>query len=79
MPSVEQYDWDKLRPKRPDVRVSHGTVENADNILWRYKKQTPPESTSDKHGEVINALKCSKCEYVATSRANLNDHWLLEH
>lgn len=29
MPSIEQYDWSKLKPKQPESRIIHGTKQFA--------------------------------------------------
>lgn len=49
MPLVEQYDWDKLKPKHTD-NMRDDT--NNDRLYWRYKKKTPPKATSKRHGKV---------------------------
>lgn len=50
MPKVQQYDWGNLKPRLPEVKTTH--VTDADAVYWRYKKKTPPTSTSKKHGAV---------------------------
>lgn len=39
----------------------------------------PPKGWKSKLTALPPPLKCSKCTYVATGRADLNNHWLLEH
>ena len=58
------------------------TNEQMDAQNWRYKKQTPPvDEFADLNGPVItkplpHPLKCSKCDYIATSIKDSKMHWL---
>lgn len=47
MPEIPQYDWSKLQPNKP---VNHSQL-NDNGRYWRYKKLTPPRSTSKKHSK----------------------------
>ncbi len=77
MPKIEQLDWDNLKPKTKDNKKN---FKESDAIYWRYKKQTAPEPTSDKHGEVKPSFfTCSKCKVNTGSRASLKEHWDIEH
>lgn len=50
MPSIEQYDWSKLKPQTSDT--GHKRSPSPDDIYWRYKKKEAPKPTSKKHGKV---------------------------
>jgi hypothetical protein len=77
MPKIKQLNWDKLKPTSSEKSEHYA---NKDNIYWRYKKKTSPESTSPKHGEVrVVVFTCSKCKVEHPNRKALDDHWLLEH
>lgn len=78
MPDVEQYDWDKLKPKSPANQQTHGT---------RNFKTTKfvDAVRGSKNGHIkitrpaLEPFKCSKCSHVAETRKDLDAHWLLEH
>ncbi len=61
------------------------TQQQMNNMNWRYKKKVPPtDEYAHLNGEVKTVkpitlphpLKCSKCEYIATSVKDSKDHWL---
>ena len=77
MPKIEQLNWDKLTPK-PKEKSQH--LKKPENIYWRYKKPTSPESTSDKHSPIITSFfTCSKCKQNLETRQQLKDHYFAEH
>ena len=77
MPKVAQYDWDKLSPKKPATRNTHGTMDFATHQFIEAAKGS--KNGAIKVTKLPNALKCSACEVIAHSRNELNEHWLLEH
>lgn len=61
-------------PKVPERKPSYGELTSKLTKLHNM-------SADRKYHEakLPNALKCSKCTYVATSRTDLDLHWLDEH
>jgi hypothetical protein len=59
------------------------THQQMNAMNWRYKKnEVPTDEFAHLNGEVKvikplpHPLKCSKCDYIATSVADSKQHWL---
>lgn len=79
MPQVPQRplsygeQLNKLRPTRTII-----CIKGTRDVATSEESKTPGNGVV-KVSRLSHPLKCSQCEYVATSRASLNKHWLDEH
>lgn len=78
-------------PQIPKRQLSYGEIleqqrKYAKSSTYQGTRNTPHVEKirgSQKNGIVRTVLpdpfKCSKCEYIANGRKDLNNHWLDEH
>lgn len=82
MPSVEQYDWDKLKPK-PKIKTTanfhKGTKEFPTYQYIEPKRGSKNGAIKITKLPVKGFFTCSKCKTDCETRLGLKQHWLLEH